>query len=174
MKKVLILAGIVALTGMSVMAEEANQPLKNPQFNQQHLQKMPQKPKTDFDAKLKLTEEQKLKAAELRQKGHEQMKPIMEQTIAKRKALKEAIDSNKDYKTVESLKIDLHNLEKQAHEIRMQNMKDFESILTNKQKKELEKIKQEGRKKFEQEHKNRPPQGPRGNFNEFKPQKDLK
>ena len=36
-----------------------------------------------------------------------------------------------------------------------------------KQKKELEKIKKEGRKKFEQEHKNMPPRGPRG---EFKPQ----
>ena len=32
-------------------------------------------------------------------------------------------------------------------------MKNFESILTQEQLKELEKMKEEGRKKFEQEHK---------------------
>lgn len=158
MKKVLILASLIAFTGLNVMAAEAEvkEPPKAPDCAAK-LHKMPPKPQVDFDKKLKLTEEQKAQAKELRQKGHEQMKPIMEQTFAKRKELKAAIDANKDYKTVENIKIELRELDKKAHEIRKQNMKDFENILTNKQKKELEKIKQEGRKKFEQEHKNRPP-----------------
>ena len=45
-------------------------------------------------------------------------------------------------------------------EIQIKNMKDFEALLTEKQQKELNKIKKEGRKKFEKEfkkhHKNKP------------------
>ena len=168
MKKVLILAALVAFTSTAVMAEEAVTKPDCPKPPcKVKLDKMPPKHKVDFDKKLKLTDEQKAQAKELRQKGHEQMKPIMDQSMAKRKELKAAIDANKDYKTIETLKNEIRELDKQAHEIRKQNMKDFESILTKKQKKELEKIKKEGRKKFEQEHKNMPPRGPRG---EFKPQ----
>ena len=52
----------------------------------------------------------------------------------------------------------------------MENMKAFESILTKKQLKELKKMKEEGRKKFEKEHRKNPhppfghefdPNGPR-------------
>ena len=168
MKKVLILAALVAFTGSVVMAEEAVTKPDCPKPPcKVKLDKVPPKHKVDFDKKLKLTDEQKAQAKELRQKGHEQMKPIMDQSMAKRKELKAAIDANKDYKTIETLKNEIKELDKQAHEIRKQNMKDFESILTKKQKKELEKIKKEGRKKFEQAHKNMPPRGPKG---EFKPQ----
>ena len=48
---------------------------------------------------------------------------------------------------------ELKTLHKQAHELRMKNMKEFESILTKKQKKELAKIKKEGRKNFAKHHK---------------------
>ena len=37
------------------------------------------------------------------------------------------------------------------------NMKDFEAILTGEQKKTLKEMKQEGRKKYQEAHKNRPP-----------------
>ena len=47
-------------------------------------------------------------------------------------------------------------MKRSAHELRMQNMKEFEAILTSKQLKELKKMKEEGRKKFDKEFKNRP------------------
>lgn len=169
MKKVLILAALVAFTSTAVMAEESATKPEGPKPpRKEQLKKMPPKQlKADFDKKLKLTDEQKAQAKELRQKGHEQMKPLIEQSIAKRKELKAAIDSNKDYKTIEKIKSELRDIDKQIREVRKQNMKDFESILTKKQKKTLDKIKKEGRKKFEKEHKNMHPKGPRG---EFKPQ----
>ena len=168
MKKVLILAALVAFTGSVVMAEEVKEPTKCPE-GVVKLHKVPPK-KIDFDKKLKLTEEQKAQAKEMRQKSFEQIKPLMEQSKAQRDALKKAIDANKDYKTVENLKKEVRDTDKQIHEIHMKNMKDFESILTNKQKKELEKIKKEGRKKFEQEHRKAYPQPIK---KEFKPQTVL-
>ena len=48
---------------------------------------------------------------------------------------------------------EIRDLKKQANEIRMNNMKEFESILTKKQLKELNKMKEEGRKNFEKTHK---------------------
>lgn len=168
MKKVLILAALVAFTGAAVMAEETVTTPDCPKPPcKVKLDKMPPKHKVDFDKKLKLTDEQKAQAEELRKQGREKIKPLMDQSMAKRKEIKAAIDANKDYKTVEKLKGELHEIDKQVHEVRMQNMKDFESILTKKQKKELDKIKKEGRKKFEQAHKNMPPRGPKG---EFQPQ----
>ena len=157
MKKLLILASLIAFTGMSVMAEEAKAPLDAPKPPAKvQLHKVPPK-RVDFDKQLKLTEEQKIQAKELRMKGHEQMKPLFEQTMAKRKELKSAIDANKDYKTVENLKKELRDLERQKREIQMKNMKEFESILTKKQKKELDKIKKEGRKNFEKNFKKQGP-----------------
>ena len=127
---------------------------------------MPMK-KLDFEKKLKLTDEQKAQAKEIRQKGIEQIRPLMEQSKAKREELQKAIDANKDYKTVENLKKEVRDIDKQIHEIHMQNMKSFESLLTKKQKKELDKIKKEGRKKFEQMRKEKLKNAPKG---EFRPQ----
>ena len=47
---------------------------------------------------------------------------------------------------------ELKVLEKKAHDIRKANMKDFESILTRKQKKILKDMKKEGRKKYQANH----------------------
>ncbi len=168
MKKVLILAALIAFTGTcAVMAEEkATTDVPKPPCKVQ-LDKKPPKfdkeAKQKFEKRIKLTEEQKAKAKELRQKGHEEMQPLMDQIKAKREDIKKSIDANADYKTVVQKKKELHELDKQAHEIRMKNMKEFESILTDKQKKELEKIKKEGRKKFEQTHK-KDFRGPRPDF----------
>ena len=116
-----------------------------------------QKAKADFEKRMKLTDEQKQKAKELRMKGHEQMEPI----IAKIKDLKQekemvirsrmAVEMQKE--KIAEIDAQIKDLKKQAHELRMQNMKEFESILTDKQKKELQKMKKEGRKKFEKARK---------------------
>ena len=48
---------------------------------------------------------------------------------------------------------DIAELKKQAKEIKKQNMKDFESILTREQKKTLKNMKKEGRKNFDKQRK---------------------
>ena len=52
---------------------------------------------------------------------------------------------------------EIQALEKQAHEIRKKNSKEFERILNKKQKAELETMKAEGRARFEKYHKARTP-----------------
>lgn len=116
----------------------------------------------NFEKRLNLTDKQKEKAKKIHQKGFEQMKPIMEKIKAKHQEI-EAIKTNKELteqQKQEQIKTkieDLKALNKQAHEIRKANSKDFEKILNKKQKKELEKMKAEGRAKFEKKH---PPKKP--------------
>ncbi len=173
MKRTLILASLLAFTMATAIAAEtpvANQPdrpeppaIVKPEGNFKH----PPKPEV-FEKRLKLTEKQKTQAKELRQKGHEQMKPIMEQIKAKHDEAdmvrKSKIVARDQKAQLDKIDAELRDLHRQAHELRMQNMKEFESILTKKQKKELAKIKKEGRKEFEKNHKRPPMFGP-----EFRP-----
>lgn len=124
-------------------------PPKGPDFKKRN---------AEFEKRLNLTDKQKQKAEELHKKGFEQMKPIMEDLKAKQKeafSLKDATDEQSVQKR-EQLKKEIGLLKQQSHELRKQNMKDFESILTKKQKKELNKIKEEGRKNFEKNMKKHP------------------
>ena len=79
------------------------------------------KQRKNFIEKLNLTEEQKMKAQELREKN----KPQMQEIFSKMKELK-----------------------KQADEIRRQNKKEFEAILTPEQKETLEKMQKEHHEKM--------------------------
>ena len=83
MKKLLILAGVLAISisTQSIAAENIspNNPPKPPCNCAQA--KRPDKPPFDkekFEKRLKLTDAQKEQARIIREKGHEQMKPIME------------------------------------------------------------------------------------------------
>ena len=58
---------------------------------------------------------------------------------------------------IAQINTEIKELEKQAQEIRKKNSQEFESILNKKQKAELEKMKAEGRERFERYHKARPP-----------------
>lgn len=121
--------------------------------------KLDAKRQQGFDARLKLTDEQKAKAKEMREQRHKEMEPIVKSLQAKEqkiKDIKEASLSNKEKKEIEKLQGEIQALKKQLHEQRMQNMKDFESILTESQKQELNKIKEEGRKNFQKNHGPRP------------------
>lgn len=114
-----------------------------------------------FENKLGLTEVQKLKARELRKEGHAKMKPVMEQ-IKTKKQEAEMIRSSKLTVQEQEEKLtvidkDIAELKKQAKEIKKQNMKDFESILTKDQKKILKNMKKEGRKNFDKQRKELPP-----------------
>ena len=114
-----------------------------------------------FEKKLGLTEVQKLKARELRKAGHEKMKPVMEEIKVKKQEA-EMVRNSKLTVQVQEEKLtaidkDLAVLQKQAQEIRKQNMKEFESILTKEQKKTLKNMKKEGRKNFDRNRKELPP-----------------
>ncbi len=181
MKKLLILAGVLALTmstnvfaadNSTVTTKEA-QPVQKQVCNCQY-KKMHKPPvdKAKFEKRLKLTDEQKEQAKLIRQKGHEQMKPIMEQ-MRNKKAEMDAVRLTKMSQQAQEEKLmqlrkEMRDLRKQANTIRMQNMKEFESILTKKQLKELNKMKEEGRKAFEKSHKKQllrmPPMGPEPEF----------
>lgn len=151
-------------------APEFKKPPRNPEFK---------KRQEAFEKRLKLTDEQKAQAKELRQKAHEQMKPIMEKMKEKRQEI-EAVKRSRmavemQQEKIAELQKEIRALKRAAHELRMQNMKDFEAILTKKQLKELKKMKEEGRKNFEKNHKKggHPHMGPRPEFGPEGPHPEM-
>lgn len=167
MKKTLILASLLAFTMTTAFAQaDMPCPMKNKegkppiegkyQPTPPSAEKMAQK-RAEFENKLKLTDEQKAQAKEIRLKGHEEMKPIMEQmkakkiefdTVKKDGSLTVAEQTEK----LNALRAEMKTLRKQAKDLRIKNMQEFESILTDKQKKTLAKMKEEGRKNFKKHH----------------------
>ncbi len=107
------------------------------------------KRKEEFEKRLKLTDEQKTKAKEIREEGRKEMKPVMNAIQAKLDELKMLQETNAAKEEFDAINRDIRKLHKKAHDIKMQNMKEFEEILTNEQKKELWEMKKEGRKDFE-------------------------
>lgn len=180
MKKTLILASLLAFA-VSTQCFAAEVPsvesAKKPECVQRtarpDMHRPPKGPdfkRAEFEKRLKLTDEQKAKAKEIRMKGHETMKPVMEAIKQKRQEIETVklsrISTEMQKEKIDKLKGEIRELKKQAHELRVKNMQEFESILTKKQLKELKKMKEEGRKKFEKEFKKhhdgalKPPFGP--------------
>ncbi len=167
MKKILLIASLFALTLSTAQCFAAeNAPADLPTKTAEKQCQKPchkfQRPavkhnKVDFDKRLKLTDEQKAKAKEIHQKGFEEIKPIMEKLNLKREEIAAVKRSNLtpevQAEKIVQLRKETRELKRQAREIQMKNMKEFEAILTDKQKNELKKIKEEGRKKFEKAHK---------------------
>ena len=130
---------------------------QKPPMNPEMKAKMDEK-RAEFDKKLGLTDEQKAKSEQIRKDGFEKMKPIMDQIKVKRDEIKTirengSLTQAEANAKVQALHKEIMELKVQAKEIRKQNMQDFEAILTDKQKKTLEKMKQEGRKEFAKNHK---------------------
>ena len=159
MKKLLLVLCAVCVTTVSVNAAE--QPKQKCFDKQAVIQRDAQKDirmhrDAAFEKRLKLTEVQKLKAREIRQNGHDKLKPIVDK-IREKKQEAEMVRRSKIAVQVQEEKLtaideDLKVLEKQAQEIRKANMKEFESILTREQKKILKNMKKEGRKNFHRAH----------------------
>ncbi len=115
--------------------------------------------KAEMEKRLKLTEEQKKQIEENKIKDREQLKPVMEQIKAKKQEIRDVIESTKlsdeeKTKKTDALLKELKALKVQANTLRKENMKNFESVLTEKQKKEFEKIKQEQKKEMKKRRKN--------------------
>ena len=154
MKKLVILACTLCLMSTAVFAvDDFKKPdCKNPPSREEMI-KMRKAREAAFEQKLGLTDVQKAKAKEIRQKGHKEMKPIMDKIKDKRKEA-EMVKMSRIAGWVQEERLnaidkDIRNLEKKANVIRKKNMKEFESILTKDQKKILEEMKKEGRQKFE-------------------------
>lgn len=132
-------------------------PIERKAPDMEQIKKMKRNHEAAFEQKLGLTEVQKLKARELRKSGHEKIEPVMKDIRAKKQEAemirrsKLTVEAQEEKLTV--IDKDLATLEKQAQQIRKQNMKDFEAILTKDQKKTLKNMKKEGRKNFEKNRK---------------------
>jgi len=171
MKKTLIIAcALIVASTSAVFADEAKPvpvkcncqkpcncqrpPKKGPDFAKRH---------AEFEQRLKLTDEQKTKAKELREQSFEKMKPIMEKMKEKRAEIEAVklsrISVQAQNEKIEQLKKEMDALKQEAHRLRMENMKNFEALLTKSQLKELKKMKEEGRKKFDKEFKKHPHRG---------------
>ena len=146
MKKVLLLAGVVVMSlSVPVLADEAVnaepqtvcpiERCQKPGPEYVHPERMHRPPHFDmkkFEDELGLTAKQKEQVKQLREKEMEAAKPIFEQLKVKDKEVQE--------------------LRHQLKELRVQGKKDFEAILTDKQLKKLEAIKQERRQEFGKRH----------------------
>lgn len=157
MKKTLLLAAIATMILSQSISYAATQTTTEPAKNVEQAKVCPKKPqKTNLDDRLKLTEEQRQKAHELRMQGHEKIKPVFDEIKLKKEEIKKIKMSNlsesKKQKKIEPLKNDLRKLKAEVRKIHEENMKQFEAILTPEQKAEFEKIKQEGREKFKKQH----------------------
>lgn len=114
-----------------------------------------------FEQRLNLTDKQKEKARAIHQQGREEMRPVIMQLRAKHQEIETVklsrISEKAQKERIAQLNTEIKGLEKQAQDIRKKNSQEFESILNKKQKAELEKMKAEGRERFERYHKARPP-----------------
>ena len=107
---------------------------------------------------LNLTEEQRAKAKEIREKSRDKIKPLFEEIKAEKQKFKEMVGRNASKEELKIQREKIHNLIKRAQEIRKQNLASFEQILTPEQKVQFNEIKQQKHEKMknmqEKMHKN--------------------
>lgn len=114
--------------------------------------------RAEIDKRLKLTDKQKKQIELNKQQDREKMKPIFDEIHAKKQEFREIIENDnlsqaeKD-KKLKEVKESMKELKTQAENLRKENMNNFESVLTEKQKKEFAKIKEEQKKEMEQRKK---------------------
>lgn len=160
-KKSLIVASVLVLAGTSAVwagegcacrkptppckCEKKFDPAKKAEF---------EKKRAEFEQRLQLTDEQKAEAKAIHEKAKADIEPLVEQLKAK-KAEFETVTKSKLAPDAQKARLDKLRAEKREikakmHEIRKNSMKEFEAILTPDQKKELAKMKEEGKQKFEE------------------------
>ena len=153
MKKILLILSILLISTSFVSAVEVK---PSPELYTKKAENVRLQREQAFEKRLGLTEDQKLKAKEIRKKGHEKIKPVIEEIIAKKQEAKmvkmSRIAVQVQEERLTAIDAELKVLEKKAHDIRKENMKEFESILTRSQKKILKDMKKEGRKRYQVEH----------------------
>ena len=166
MKKLLIAAGVIGLMSTTqVFAQDtvptADQP-QQPSITKcdkanfdGEFHKMKKHPDfKKFEKELKLTDEQKAKAQEIRDNEREQIKPILDKIGEKYKEQKEIMDkrltAEERQQELAPIREDIRALRGEIHKIKKQSKEAFESILTSKQLKQLDKMKDKAKKEFKQ------------------------
>lgn len=154
----------------TVQAQKMQKPNMTPEQRKALMEKRMQ----EFNKTLGLSDEQIAQAKTIRQKGHKQMKPLIEKRKAKIEEWKQIKANDKlstktQDKKIETIKNDLKKINQDMHKVRIENENEFKSILTQEQKAKYEQIKAEGRKHYK-EHKK--PQGPE-NFKHKPPMKGV-
>lgn len=123
-----------------------------------------EKRKAEFDSRLKLTDAQKKQIEQNRIESHKKMKPVFEEMKAKKMKIQEiqasTLSQEEKEKQTCSLRAEVKNLKMQLRQFREANMKAFEDILTEPQKKEFAKIKEEHKKKMDKKFKGKKPPFP--------------
>ncbi|MCD7780071.1 MAG: Spy/CpxP family protein refolding chaperone [Candidatus Gastranaerophilales bacterium] len=117
-----------------------------------------EKKKAEFEKRLKLTDKQKKQIEENKIKDREKIKPVFDEMKAKKQELDklkadETVSPIDKLKKEEQLKREIGDLKHKIRAAHESNMKNFESILTKKQKKEFEKIKKEQKNDMEKRRK---------------------
>ena len=158
MKKVLLIAGLLIFSQVYVQAETVVN--KEVKVEQQQAATLKQHRENPFETRLGLTEEQKIKAREIRYKGHDKLFPVVQQ-IRMFKMEAQMVKNSRIAVEVQEERLamiekELKRLEKEAHEIKKENMKEFESILTRAQRNTLKQMKKEGRQKYHENHPSKP------------------
>ncbi len=171
MKKLCLLLACILGLSMTVQTAQAHDgmPPKRPPCGE-HMKGAPLPP-PDF-SKLKLTDTQKAKLDANQKASREKIKPIfnkLKENKTRIDVVKASTTMTEDQKVQKIMAIKKENreLKKQANEIREADMKYFESILTAKQKKTFEKMKQDQMKKMEQSRKNHKRPAPPKSGNPF-------
>ena len=162
MKKILVLLLAVYLSSVTVQAKIPEDTMKNrPPMPPRMTEQERAQRESAFEQRLGLTEEQKQKSKELRLEGRDKIKPVIEKMKSREAEIemvkKSKLSQQEQENKLNSLNADLKTLRKQAHDIRVENMKSFEEILTPEQKQTLKEMKQEGRQEFNKRH--MPPPG---------------
>lgn len=154
MKKLLILAGVIAITcSTQVFAQEnctqdkqPTCPIEARKMPPQHCKRAfnPECGFKKFEDELNLTNKQKEQAKQLREKQMEAAKPLFEELKAK--------------------ELEAQAIREKLRDLRLEGKKEFESILTDKQLKKLQEMKAERKQEFARHHKGdfhkRPPMPP--------------
>lgn len=154
MRKLLLFTMFASLLALNPVLADTSVNVQQPGFKK-HLA-VKQQREMAFEKRLGLSDEQKIKAREIRERGHEKLRPVIEEIKSKKqeekmiKMSRMAVQMQEE--KLEVIDKELRLLEKRAHDIRKDNMKEFESILTRQQKKTLKDMKKEGRKRYHSEH----------------------
>ena len=157
MKKIFVLIAIAFISISGVNAQDMQKKdFENKTFEQQKVQEERIQRAQAFEKKLGLTEAQKEQARNIRFKGHMELGPVIQEIKLKKQEERmvkmsriAVVDQEKKLAKID---LELKALEKKAQDVRKKNMKEFESILTKKQRKILKDMKKEGRMRYHQEH----------------------
>lgn len=156
MKKILILILAIYISSLTVNANLQDNNFPKPPMRPKISEAERVQREKAFEQRLGLTEEQIKKSKELRLEGMDKIKPVIDKIKSREQEIQMVKNSKlapqAQEEKLNSLNSDLKALHKEAHDIRVENMKSFEDILIPEQKKILKEMKQEGRQEYNRNH----------------------